>query len=642
MRSDDERDEDFADQVAAMLMRRAGDIADSTDDQQRLVPIGREPRRRGQRSARPLLAAAASVVMVALGLLAVTQLRADNPDEIVTSVASQPESSAEPEADTTPEPDVDPGSAQPTPTIVPGSRGQLPSTGCRIEAPGESDPSDFTSTCAVQNGLLLHIVQPGDLLSAIARRYSVTLDALINANPDLDPDLIIEGQRLVIPTGSTPGDVCPPGFPQRADSNGDGVIDMCLGEIGATTDAEPTETETSAAEPAEALEDAAPRVYLPTGDWEVLGFSSELNAPPPVVAEGSRSSQLTLATDDGLFGPVVWAHFNPDPERIGFGPITPGRTRSAAIVTDGINPVAVFLIEGGGVVVNGYGIGKEDLLTVADAVAMVDGQLEWTGQPLPMDLAPVSVSDGPAPSVSNAQFSLGRGSAEGGAAEGITVMVVPESEWQMALQARASHPDAVPVQVANGPGIAYPYSATTGDDAGAVYVADGTIYLLRVARQSQDGPTPSTDEVRAILETVAEIPMAAIQDELGLENRLDLYTEWLNETPLPPDIDTGWLLADSPANVEQEAYYAHQVFRCLWVGEWIASGDPASLEQITASDGWPTAAVLTEFSLARGEAQVQLPGGPTIVDPTAATRAERATPALERDCGFVLGQFAEE
>lgn len=50
-------------------------------------------------------------------------------------------------------------------------------------------------------GRVLYVVQPGDTLSAIARRFQVDLTALIQANPQIpDPDLIFPGQVVFVPT----------------------------------------------------------------------------------------------------------------------------------------------------------------------------------------------------------------------------------------------------------------------------------------------------------------------------------------------------------------------------------------------------------------------------------------------------------
>ena len=49
-----------------------------------------------------------------------------------------------------------------------------------------------------------HIVGPGDTLWAIARRYDVSVQALISANGLPDPDALRLGQRLTIPSGASP------------------------------------------------------------------------------------------------------------------------------------------------------------------------------------------------------------------------------------------------------------------------------------------------------------------------------------------------------------------------------------------------------------------------------------------------------
>lgn len=48
-------------------------------------------------------------------------------------------------------------------------------------------------------GPRFHTVQAGDLLSSIAERYGVSVGALIAANPQMDPNLILEGEQLRIP-----------------------------------------------------------------------------------------------------------------------------------------------------------------------------------------------------------------------------------------------------------------------------------------------------------------------------------------------------------------------------------------------------------------------------------------------------------
>lgn len=52
---------------------------------------------------------------------------------------------------------------------------------------------------AAQSSGPVYIVQPGDTLSAIANRFNVTLDELLSANPAIEPNLLAQGQQIIIP-----------------------------------------------------------------------------------------------------------------------------------------------------------------------------------------------------------------------------------------------------------------------------------------------------------------------------------------------------------------------------------------------------------------------------------------------------------
>jgi spore coat assembly protein SafA len=45
----------------------------------------------------------------------------------------------------------------------------------------------------------IYIVQRGDTLWKIAKRYNTTIDAIVRANNIKNPDLIVPGQKLIIP-----------------------------------------------------------------------------------------------------------------------------------------------------------------------------------------------------------------------------------------------------------------------------------------------------------------------------------------------------------------------------------------------------------------------------------------------------------
>ncbi len=55
---------------------------------------------------------------------------------------------------------------------------------------------------APPRGQAIHVVQPGETLSAIAHRYGVSEAALVQANRLANPNLIYAGQALVIPAGT--------------------------------------------------------------------------------------------------------------------------------------------------------------------------------------------------------------------------------------------------------------------------------------------------------------------------------------------------------------------------------------------------------------------------------------------------------
>ncbi|MCP4358798.1 MAG: LysM peptidoglycan-binding domain-containing protein [Chloroflexi bacterium] len=83
-----------------------------------------------------------------------------------------------------------------------------------IEIPdGSNPPPTSPPTTAVPplptatappGGSITYVVQPGDTLYAIARRYGTTVNAIAAANNIANPNLIYVGQVLIIPTGSNP------------------------------------------------------------------------------------------------------------------------------------------------------------------------------------------------------------------------------------------------------------------------------------------------------------------------------------------------------------------------------------------------------------------------------------------------------
>ena len=72
--------------------------------------------------------------------------------------------------------------------------------------PGAMPPP---TTCPA--GTMPYTVQAGDTFFTIARRFNVSLDALLAANPDVNPDNLQIGQIICIPGATPPPSKCPSG-----------------------------------------------------------------------------------------------------------------------------------------------------------------------------------------------------------------------------------------------------------------------------------------------------------------------------------------------------------------------------------------------------------------------------------------------
>ncbi len=62
-----------------------------------------------------------------------------------------------------------------------------------------------------------HTVETGDRLGSIASKYNVTVDVIIRANPQMNPNLIIAGEQLRIPGAGTNNTVLESAGPDRPD-----------------------------------------------------------------------------------------------------------------------------------------------------------------------------------------------------------------------------------------------------------------------------------------------------------------------------------------------------------------------------------------------------------------------------------------
>jgi LysM repeat protein len=79
--------------------------------------------------------------------------------------------------------------------------------GQTLVIPGDSSGSPTSSSPPTTTAGQTHTVQRGETLSAIARRYSVSVWVLARANSLANPSLIVTGQVLVIPGSSSPAPI---------------------------------------------------------------------------------------------------------------------------------------------------------------------------------------------------------------------------------------------------------------------------------------------------------------------------------------------------------------------------------------------------------------------------------------------------
>ncbi len=98
--------------------------------------------------------------------------------------------------------------AEPTPTLLPVT--PFAPEGAPTATPPISPPPMPTlppiaplPTTTPSSGVT-HVVQPGETLFRIAMRYGTTVEAIVEANNLINPDFIVPGQRLVIPTAGAP------------------------------------------------------------------------------------------------------------------------------------------------------------------------------------------------------------------------------------------------------------------------------------------------------------------------------------------------------------------------------------------------------------------------------------------------------
>jgi LysM repeat protein len=98
-----------------------------------------------------------------------------------------------------------------TPTQTP-TKALTPTPTNTLRPPTSTPTSSPTLTSTPERQTITYVVRPGDTLFSIARRYGVTVQAIVEAN-DINPNAIYAGQTLKIvaqTSGPTPGPTTPP------------------------------------------------------------------------------------------------------------------------------------------------------------------------------------------------------------------------------------------------------------------------------------------------------------------------------------------------------------------------------------------------------------------------------------------------
>lgn len=75
----------------------------------------------------------------------------------------------------------------------------------------QATPTPPTPPTSCPNGFF-HTVRPGDTFFRLSQQYNVSVQAIINANPGIDPNRLQVGQRICIPGATQPMPPCQNGF----------------------------------------------------------------------------------------------------------------------------------------------------------------------------------------------------------------------------------------------------------------------------------------------------------------------------------------------------------------------------------------------------------------------------------------------
>jgi hypothetical protein len=81
-----------------------------------------------------------------------------------------------------------------------GSDETSPSARSRAKSSTTTGDTLASTTTATTREPFTYTVQKGDVLSALARVFGVSTSAIVDANANLDPDHLVEGQTFVVPS----------------------------------------------------------------------------------------------------------------------------------------------------------------------------------------------------------------------------------------------------------------------------------------------------------------------------------------------------------------------------------------------------------------------------------------------------------
>ena len=377
--------------------------------------------------------------------------------------------------------------------------------------------------------------------------------------------------------------------------------------------------------------------YLPTSDWELIGFGSDIFSPTDDLPPGH---ELMFATSDGIWGPVIFAVFNPGLEDINYGPSgsriteTPAGTRvRARIDASGRTTSAIVAVEGGSVAASGSDVSESQLFEVVDNLEIIDGSLTWTGNVLPANLMVLPQSAAAPQTIEQSTFQPN----DENVLQSVHVLSVPVDDPWIALNERDTHPDWELTTFNGQPAIVFGPSTYDTTRAGVIYQADERLYIATI--DGEDSQIPTIDDARTLLASVEPRSVLEIADELDLVRRVDIYTEWLEDIELPVDADIDYLLTDDYVPIGPEALFAQQVLVCLWVEEWIETGSQRSFDAIEQANTWPNIIDAVEWYRQFGDDLAEFVQSPVveIEGLTGSTVEERAVPSLQASCGFAIG-----